>query len=344
MDQNTTSVAPARTPTLPSPGWRRFLPDGFIMTMLAAVAVALIAPDLGAPDGPLPLGVITRYGISLVFFLHGAILAPDVLLRGLSSWRLHLFVQASTFVLFPAIGGLLLVAGKMTTVPTDLLLGFFYLCVLPSTVSSSVAMTALGRGNVPAAVFNASLSGLIGMIVTPLMIGLVTSGAGSGMPSIGKAIGEVALTLLLPFALGQLSRPLIKNVLLKHKSWVTKIDRLIIILIVFTSFAASTKAGTWSQFGIGLIMLTFFTTAAILAIALSLTVALSRLSGFASADEVTAVFCGSKKSLANGVPMARILFAGHPSLGMIMLPILLYHQLQLVVCSILAKRYAGREK
>jgi len=322
------------------PPWRKWLPDGFVIAMLGAVALALAVPWLGAPGGPLPLGAITQWGIALVFFLHGANLLREVLMRGLSHWRLHLFVQASTFVLFPLIGGAILFAGRMTSMPADLLLGFFYLCALPSTVSSSVAMTAIGRGNIPAAVFNASLSGLIGMVVTPLLVGAVGDGMAADTPSIGSAIGDVALTLLLPFALGQASRRLTGAFIARNKAWIGKVDRTVIVLIVFTAFAASTASGTWAEFGIGLLALTIGLTGAILALALSTTTLCARLVGFGRADEVTAVFCGSKKSLANGAPMARILFASNPSLGLIMLPIMIYHQLQLIVCSVLARRYA----
>jgi sodium/bile acid cotransporter 7 len=323
-----------------SRAWTRFLPDGFVIAMLCAVAVAFAVPWLGAPGSPVPFGAITQVGIALVFFLHGANLSREVLIKGVTHWRLHLFVQASTFILFPLIGFAILIGGRMTAIPNDLLIGFFYLCALPSTVSSSVAMTALGRGNVPAAVFNASLSGLIGMVVTPLLVGLIAGDAAGEMPSVGRAIGDVALTLLLPFALGQASRPLTGAFLARHKKWIGKIDRGVILLIVFTAFAASTAAGTWATFGLGLLALTIAMTGAILAVALTITMMLARLAGFARADEVTAVFCGSKKSLASGAPMARILFASHPSLGMIMLPLMLYHQLQLIVCSILARRYA----
>lgn len=328
-------VAPAR--------WRRFLPDGFMLAMAAAIGLAFAAPRLGLHDGPLRLGMVTHWGIALVFFLHGANLAPKVALKGLAHWRLHLFVQASTFLLFPLLGGLILLAGRYSPAPEDLLLGFFYLCALPSTVSSSVAMVALGRGNVPAAVFNASLSGIIGMVVTPLLISLVAeAGAGSParMPSVASAIGDVALTLLLPFALGQLSRPLTARLIAAHKRWIAKIDRGVIVLIVFSSFASSAAAGTWFGFGWEMLALTVAATATILALALATTRCLARAFGFRREDEVTAVFCGSKKSLANGAPMAQILFAGHPAFGMIMLPTLLYHQLQLVVATVLARRYA----
>jgi sodium/bile acid cotransporter 7 len=330
------------TETRPPARWRRYLPDGFVVAMLGAVALAVTVPQIGLPGGVLHLDVVTHWGIALVFFLHGANLSPQVALRGLAHWRLHLFVQASTFILFPLIGAAILLAGGLTTLPHGLLIGFFYLCALPSTVSSSVAMTALGRGNVPAAVFNASLSGLIGMIVTPLLVGLVVASRGGGLPSVIDAIGDVALTLLLPFVLGQLSRVVTAGFLGRHKRCIGLIDRAVIVLIVFTSFAVSTAAGTWSSFGIGLLALTAAGAAIILVVALVVTVNLSRLAGFTREDEVTAVFCGSKKSLASGAPMAGILFAGAPSLGMIMLPILLYHQLQLIVCSVLARRYAAR--
>ena len=316
----------------------RFVPDTFVLLMLGAVALALLWPAGGVPGGPLRLEVVTPLGIALVFFLHGANLAPRALYAGFSNWRVHLLVQGATFVMFPVLGFALFAATR-TLLPQALGLGFFFLAALPSTISSSVAMTALGRGNVPAAVFNASLSGLIGMIVTPLLLGLLGSRA-TGHIDVGHAIGDIALTLLLPFALGQVSRPLTAGFIARHKAWLGRLDRGVILLIVYGSFASSTASGTWSQFEIADFVVTAVLVLALLAVALTLTRLIARSLGLSRADEVTAVFCGSKKSLANGAPMAQILFAGSASMGLLMLPLMLYHQAQLMVCAVLARRYA----
>jgi sodium/bile acid cotransporter 7 len=313
--------------------------DGFLVAMLGAVVLAFVAPTIGAAHGVLHMSLVTAIGIALVFFLHGANLSREALKVGATNWRLHLLVQSTTFVIFPAIG-FLIFFGLRSVLDADVRLGVFFLCALPSTISSSVAMTSLGRGNVPAAVFNASLSGIVGMIVTPLLIGLVSTVSGRSFPIL-PAIGDVALTLLLPFAVGQAMRPLVAGWIGKHKSMVTKADRTVIVLIVYAAFCESTAAGLWWLYSPMVLVEIALIVGSLLAFVLWLTTQLSRAFRLSLPDQVATVFCGSKKSLANGAPMAKILFVGTPALGMIMLPLMLYHQLQLIVCSILARRYAS---
>lgn len=314
--------------------------DGFLISMAVAIVLALLWPALGTSDGPLHLGLVTEIGIAFVFFLHGAALSPQALKAGAAHWRLHLLVQSTTFVLFPIVGFLLWFTTK-GVMADGLRLGFFYLCALSSTISSSVAMTGVARGNVAVAVFNASLSGLIGMVVTPFLVGLV-SATGAGGPSVGEAILDIVKTLLLPFALGQLSRSLTGAWIGRNKKLTSTLDRGVIVLIVYNSFCESTLSGLWSRFSVGTFALVAALSLLLLLLALAYTRAMSRWMGLPQGDEAAAVFCGSKKSLANGAPIAKILFAGNPAIGMIMLPLLLYHQIQLVVCASLARRYADR--
>lgn len=316
----------------------RFLPDRYVSLLILAAVLGFLLPELGASDGPLHLGLATKLGISLVFFLHGANLAPESLAAGVKNWKVHALIQATTFALFPILGGILFVAldGVMSD---SLRLGFFFLAALPSTISSSVAMTAIAKGNVPAAVFNATLSGLLGLVLTPAMVSLVTA-TGVMQFSLLDAMGNIALMLLAPFAIGQLVRPLIKQAVIKHKSILSMLDRGVILLIVFTSFATSTAGGIWTRFSIGEIVATVALVLVLFAIAFAMTIWLSRRLKLPLEDEAAAVFCGSTKSLANGAPIAQILFAGSPLLGVILLPLMLYHQLQLVGCAILAQRYS----
>lgn len=314
--------------------------DGFLLAMLGAIFLAFVAPELGAPGGPLNMGLVTTLGIGFVFFLHGANLSRDALKAGAANWRIHAAVQGSTFLLFPLIG-FAIFFGLPLLLTYEVRLGLFFLCALPSTISSSVAMTSLARGNVPAAVFDASLSGIIGMIVTPMLIATVVAVGGTSFPVL-PAILDIALTLLLPFAIGQAMRPLIAAWLVANKRIINLLDRGVIVLIVYSAFCESTASGLWRQYSPWVIAEIALFAAALLALVLWLTAALARAWGFSLPDEVTTVFCGSKKSLANGAPIAKILFAGSPALGMIMLPVILYHQMQLIVCSILARRYAAR--
>ena len=308
--------------------------------MVATVILALFFPQLGVADGPLHLSTVTEYGIALVFFLHGANLERQKLVTGLKNWRVHLLIQTTTFVVCPILG-LILYFSLKTVLPEYLLLGFFFLGALPSTVSSSVAMTALARGNVPVAVFNATLSGLLGMIITPALMSIVTATGGSNF-SIIDAIIDIAVTLLLPFVLGQLARPVLKSLLTRYKSIISRIDRTVILLIVFSSFAESTAGGIWSQFSITEFAVTIILVLVFLGVAFTYTIFTSKRLSLPLEDESATVFCGSTKSLANGAPIAHILFAGNPNLGLIMLPLMLYHQLQLMACAVMAQRYARR--
>jgi sodium/bile acid cotransporter 7 len=314
--------------------------DGFVLAMLGAVALALAMPWLGARSGPLHLGLVTTIGIGLVFFLHGAALSPAAMRAGAANWRLHLIVHSSTFLLFPAIGATLFF-GLSGLLAPEIRLGIFYLCALSSTISSSVAMTAMGRGNVPAAIFDATLSGLLGMVLTPFLVSLVARTATGHLPLL-PAIWDVMKTLLLPFAAGQLMRPLIGELVARHRGLASKADRLVILLIVYSAFCESTVAGLWSRYAPTTLLIIALLVMLLLTSVIMLTTLVSRLLGFSRADEVTAVFCGSKKSLANGAPIARVLFGQNPALGMIVLPLMMYHQAQLLVCSMLARRYAER--
>jgi len=312
--------------------------DGFLATMLCAVALALVFPAIGRSDGPLHLGLVTNIGVGLVFLLHGANLATDKLIAGMRHWRLHLFVQACTFALFPLLGLALawLLADRLAP---GLMIGVLFLCMLPSTISSSIAFTAMAGGNVAAAVFNATLSNLLGIVLTPLLISQCLHLAGDGLP-VGRAVLGIAVQLLLPFIAGQILRPHIHAWLVRHKPLVSKLDRGVIVLIVFSSFADSAAAGIWSGQGWIVVLEAIAVCGGLLALALTITRLAARRLRFTREDEIVAVFCGSKKSIASGIPIARLLFGARPDLGLILLPALLYHQIQLMTCAALARRYA----
>ncbi|WP_028080932.1 bile acid:sodium symporter family protein [Solimonas soli] len=315
--------------------------DGFLASMLTAIVIALFAPQLGASGGLLHLDRVTMVGVALVFLLSGAGLAPDKLKAGAANWRLHLFVQLFTFAVFPLVGlAVLALVGRW--LPRELALGFFYLCALPSTVSSSIAMTAMARGNIAGAVFNATLSSLIGMVLTPLYISLWLQAASQGAPLVDQLI-KIGEQLLLPFIVGQLLRPWLGDWIARHKPVTGKVDRGVIVLIVFNSFCDATAAGVWTRYGATPLLATAALTGGLLAFVLWLTHIVAKRFAFNTEDEIAAVFCGSKKSLAAGAPMATLIFGSSGgALGLIMLPIMIYHQLQLIVCSVIARRYANR--
>ena len=315
-------------------------PDGFVLAMLSAVLLASLYPHLGASDGPLHLDAITTAGVSLVFLLAGMGLSTEHMRAGAANWRLHLTIQTSTFVLFPVIG-FIVTALCRPLLPHELLTGFFFLCALPSTISTSIAMTSLARGNVAGAIFNATLSSLLGMVLTPVLMGLWLSSAGHGTSLIDQ-LKAIAAELLLPFAAGQLLHPWLGRWITRNKQITSKVDRAVIVLIVYASFCDAAQRGLWRDYGWQTLLEVLAFTILMLGLVLSITRSVARRMNFSIEDEIAAVFCGSKKSLATGVPMAKLLFSGS-SLGLILLPIMFYHQLQLLVCSVIAKRYQRRE-
>jgi sodium/bile acid cotransporter 7 len=314
--------------------------DGFLAGMAAAVALAWLFPDPGARGGWLYPEILTKAGVALIFFLHGAALSFAALKAGTLRWRLHLVVQGCTFLLFPVIG-LLVLSALGGTLTEDLRIGVFFLCALPSTVSSSVAFTAVARGNVAAAVFNATLSGLLGVLLTPLWMGLLLKTAG-GRLELGPVMLDLVIWLILPLVAGQLLRPLLGAFVARHKRRVAKVDRATILLLVYTSFCDSVKEGVWSSQGWGTLALTAVGAGVLFFVVMALVGTVCDRLGFPVEDRIAAVFCGSKKTLASGVPMAQIIFGAHPGLGLILLPIMIYHSLQLIICGVLAERWAKR--
>lgn len=311
--------------------------DRYTLALIATVILATLLPCRGSAAGI--FDVVTNVAIALLFFLHGAKLSREAVIAGLTNWRLHLLVLACTFVLFPLLGVLTqsLAAG---IVGAQLALGILFLCTLPSTVQSSIAFTSIAHGNVPAAVCAASASSLLGIFITPLLVGvLMHTNAGSTGPAPLGAIRSIVLQLFVPFVVGQILRPWIGGLIDRHKKVIGLVDRGSILLVVYTAFSAAVVAGLWQQVSLRTLLLLLVLCCALLAIALLVTSQLGKRFGFSREDRITILFCGSKKSLASGVPMANVLFAGH-AVGAIVLPLMLFHQVQLMVCAVLAQRYA----
>lgn len=317
---------------------RRIQQQWFLFGMIAAVILGSLFPAFGASGGALHSETTVNLGIAIVFFLHGIGLPLESLRRGMLAWRVHIVVQSLTYILFPLLW-LLFNALFKQWMPRDLMLGFCYLAALPSTISSSVAMTALARGDIPVAIFNATLSSLLGIVFTPLLISLLGNTDAHGL-SLGETMLNIAKMLLLPIVIGQALRPLVGDWFRRIKPYTNPIDRLVILFIVYAAFCNSAQSGLWQQNGISLIGITFVGCAIFLAVVLWLSTYIAQRLRFKREDEIATVFCGSKKTLASGVPMAALIFGPIPALGMIVLPIMLYHQLQLFVCSWLAHRYA----
>jgi sodium/bile acid cotransporter 7 len=308
--------------------------EPFIVCLLATVALASFLPCRGrVADG---FDALTTFAIALLFFLHGAKLSREAIVDGIGNWRLHLCVLAATFVVFPIIGiGVRAIFSDW--VNPAMLAGVLFLCLLPSTVQSSIAFTSIAGGNVPAAVCSASASNVIGMFVTPLLVSLLLGAKGSGV-SMG-AIEAILFQLLAPFIAGHLSRGLTARFLHKQKRLVNLVDRGSILLVVYTAFSAAIVQGLWHVLSVGDLVIVTLLDGLVLALVLTITTFAARRLGFNRQDEIAIVFCGSKKSLASGVPIAGVLFPA-ASVGAMIVPLMLFHQMQLMVCAVLARRYA----
>jgi solute carrier family 10 (sodium/bile acid cotransporter), member 7 len=308
--------------------------DPFLLFLVATVTVAALFPARGV--AVVYVDYTVTAAVALLFFLYGARLAPGAVKAGLLHWRLQSMVFAGTFVLFPLLGiGIALLArGHLHA---DLITGLVFMCLLPSTVQSSIAFTSIARGNVPAALCSASVSNLLGVVLTPLLVSHLTSATSGGLSM--AAIQQIAAQLLLPFIVGQLARPLIGAWLGRHSQLTSVVDRGSVLIIVYSAFSAGMVAGIWGQLSVVSLSVLFLINLAVLTVVIVVMTYASRALGFSTEDEVAIVFCGSKKSMATGLPMAAILFPGH-ALGMTVLPIMLFHQIQLFVCATLARRYA----
>jgi sodium/bile acid cotransporter 7 len=320
---------------------RSLVPDSFTVMLLCSVAIASVLPCQG--QAAVVFSNITTVAIGLLFFLHGAKLSREAMVSGLTNWRLHLLVLASTFVMFPLLG--LAIKPLATSVlPPELYVGILFLCTLPSTVQSSIAFTSVAKGNVAAAVCSASASNFAGIFITPLLVGtLIVQGAAAPGSSTMDAVLSIVKQLLLPFMAGQFLRPWIGAWVDRHKPMLKFVDQGSILLVVYTAFSESVNEGLWHKLSLPTLVGLGVLCCVLLAIALGLATFASRRMGFSREDEITIVFCGSKKSLSSGVPMAKVLFAPG-ALGMVILPVMLFHQIQLMVCAVLAARWAQRKQ
>ena len=308
--------------------------DAYLLALIGMVVLAALLPASG--QAAVVMDWVVKVAIALLFFLYGARMSPAAIGAGLLHWRLQGTVFLSTFLLFPLLG-LGLVFLMRGSLQPDLLTGMLYLCLLPSTVQSSIAFTSIAGGNVAGALTSASLSNLLGVIVTPLLVALLIGGAGGGIHL--QSILDIGLQILAPFAVGQLCRPLLKDWLGRHAKLTGLVDRGSILLIVYAAFSEGVVAGVWSQVAPMDLAKVIGLNVVLLAIVLGLTLFIGRALRFDRPDRIVILFCGSKKSMATGIPMAGILFAS-ASVPLIVLPIMLFHQIQLFACTVIAQRYA----
>jgi len=313
------------------PSW---LPvDPYTAALIGTVVLAALLPASGTAADV--AGGASTGAVALLFFLYGARLSTAETLEGLRHWRLHLTVLACTFVVFPLLG--LASAGLVPYVLSpQSQSGFLFLCLVPSTIQSSIAFTSIARGNVPAAICAGSFSSIAGIFLTPLLAAALLGDSGGGFS--GDALLKIGVQLLLPFLAGQLLRRRIGGILTRHRKVLGLVDRGSILLVVYTAFSEGMVAGIWHQVAPAGLAALLAAEAVLLALMLTLTWYGAKRLGFGRADRIAIQFAGSKKSLASGLPMASVLFGAQASLAV--LPLMLFHQMQLIVCAVIAKRRA----
>ena len=308
--------------------------DPFLMAIIAAAVVASFLPATGI--GAQVLSVATKVAIFCLFFLYGARLHPEEALRGLKHWKLHLTILAFTFVVFPLIGLAIGLLPGWALAPA-LIPGMVYVTLCPSTVQSSINFTSIARGNVAGAIVSASASNLLGVFLTPLLAIALMNTTGNANVGLGSIV-DLVVQILLPFILGQLSRRWTADFVARHKK-LKLFDQASIVMVVYAAFSQGIREGIWSMVGWVDIVALVVVCLVLLAFMLWFTWFTARRLGFNRADAIAIQMCGTKKSLATGLPMATVLFAGQP-IGLIMLPLMVFHQAQLMACSWLAARYA----
>lgn len=304
--------------------------DPYILLLLGTVGVAALLPARGT-GADVASGASTA-AIAFLFFLYGARLSTREALDGLKHWRLHVTVLACTFVIFPLLG--LASRGLVPVLLSEpLFQGLLFLTLVPSTIQSSIAFTSIARGNVPAAICAGSFSSLVGIVATPL---LAASLLGSTGGFSADSLIEIVLQLLVPFVAGQLLRRWIGGFVARHKKALGLVDRGSILLVVYTAFSEGMVQGIWHQVSPARLAGLLAVEAVLLAVMLALTWYGAKALRFDREDRIAIQFAGSKKSLAAGLPMASVLFGAHAALAV--LPLMLFHQMQLMVCAVIAKR------
>ncbi len=316
---------------------RRFLPDNFTLSLLGTVALASLLPATGQAEAV--VNFASKAALVMLFFLHGARLPVEAVVAGLKRPVLHASIAACTFILFPVLC-LAMQAIVPWLLPEPLWLGLLFVSCLPSTVQSSIAFTSIAGGNVPVAICAATASNIVGVFITPALVSFLLhrDGAGGGFGEVGR----IMLQLLLPFVVGMVLRRWIGGWVAAKKGILTFVDRGSILLAVYVAFGEAVTQGIWHLFTAQQFAGLIVANAILLGAVLIVSSRGSRLVGLPLADEIAVMFCGSKKSLASGVPMASILFGS--SAGVTVLPIMIFHQMQLMVCAVLARRYAEKTK
>ncbi|MCG9790846.1 bile acid:sodium symporter family protein [Flavobacterium algicola] len=320
----------------------KFKIDKFIIAIITIVLVAYLFPSFGSKSSPFNLDLIASLGISLIFFFYGLKLSPEKIKAGLKNWKLHLLVQVSTFLVFPLIV-LLFLPFIQTEHNKTIWLAFFFLASLPSTVSSSVVMVSIAKGNIPAAIFNASISGLIGIAVTPLWMGMFLNNSNSNF-DLGTIYIKLLTEVLLPVILGLFLHRYLGKLASKYGSYLSTFDKSVILLIIYKSFATSFDENVFNSLEASNLVVIIICVIILFYLVYFVTGIISTKLGFNREDRITAQFCGTKKSLVHGTIFSKILFQNAATMGIVLLPIMIFHGFQIFIISIIANKLANPVK
>ena len=310
--------------------------DGFVLSIIAVIGLAYVFPQWGISESKIPMDTISAIGISLIFFFYGLKLSPTKLKAGVKNWKLHLLIQTSTFLIFPLL--VLVFRPFIQNEEQEIIwLAFFFLAALPSTVSSSVVMVSMAKGNIPAAIFNASISGIIGVVLTPLWMELFVQNAQTDF-NFTDIYVKLFVQIILPVVLGLLLQRFFGEFAQKHTKQLTLFDKSVILLIIYKSFASSFDDNIFSSVSILDLLILFISVLTLFGVLFLLTGFLAKKMKFNIEDQITAQFCGTKKSLVHGTVFSKIIFGNMASIGIILLPLMLFHAVQLLIISIVASK------
>ncbi|KAB5488863.1 bile acid:sodium symporter family protein [Flagellimonas hadalis] len=314
--------------------------DRFVLAIILVVVLAYFFPGLGSRDSQVPLDPIASVGISLIFFFYGLKLSPKKIRTGLKNWRLHLLIQVSVFLIFPLIVLAFhpfLGSGESS----NIWLAFLFMAALPSTVSSSVVMVSLAKGNIPAAIFNASISGLIGIVVTPLWMGVFLEQQAGDFDLLDVYV-KLLTEILLPLVLGLLLNRYLGKYAVRYGSYLTLFDKSVILLIIYKSFVHSFEDKVFSSVALKDFALIYIGVLGLFFLVYYVIGFVANNLNFTTEDKITAQFCGTKKSLVHGTVFSKILFPASMPMGIILLPLMLFHASQILIIGVIAGRSASR--
>ncbi len=321
---------------------KKYLPDSFISGILLMIFLGWLVPGIGGTGSTIELKVLIKYGISLLFFFYGLRLSPEKLKNDLSNWKLHLVIQTITFVVFPVV--VLLFRPLLKGTDNEILwLAVFFLAALPSTVSSSVVMVSIAEGNIPSAIFNASISGVIGILVTPAWMGIFLEKQNEAF-DFAPILRDLAMQILIPVCVGLLLHRFWGGWANRSRRYLSLFDKSVILTIVYRSFSDAFLNGIFSSIQVYKLVILAGSVLALFFFIFEGTKLLTRFMHFNREDRITVLFCGSKKSLVHGSVMVGVLFAGTTIGSLFLVPVMIYHAFQLFYISIVARRYSKEVK